>query len=358
MKIPILTDTHIHAWKAFALPYNEGNLTVTTRVRDTLIPFVDTISYANKLKQMYVFNGDLFHSRVSIDSPVFVYAYKKIKEIHEKYPKVQGRYIPGNHDMFSRTGAHILEPFKDIPGITVYDTPTLERIHGFDCVFVPFIEDPDTAIAALRSFKKKKSADLVLFAHLGIDGAKTGAHEYIPKEQISVDDIPSCYDLVCLGHYHTRQYVRKGPKPVFYAGSPIQFTKEDIGKDVGTFVLDLASRKRSKLLRHNTVPSIWNTHVDDIVGLTDDNLLSFKNQFVYLTSPTVDHEDVERLQRAGALVDVILERQVSSKQAERLQIEAGASHETILKEFINYHRGDKSLDRGQLLKTGLELLEE
>lgn len=345
MKIPILSDVHVHAWREFSVTDPDG---VPSRLKHTLAPF-DLLKKLHDEHDVSFVTGDVFHKRNVIHTQAFNRAFDKVRAFGSKYLHL----IPGNHDQTTKDGKlHSLEPMSSVA--SVLDEPTLTQIGDTTFFFLPFIDDAEEIKTILKTTKRPKHAKrFILLGHLGVNGAASGPYEYKPLEQVSVTDFPSDFDAVLLGHYHTQQVLQKPGKNkplIMYVGAPIQHSREDEGDQRGVLLFDTDDLSYEKV----PVPGVPSFVT---VKASDPSWKGIKGNFV-----TVEL-DADLAQKQVALLDGNAAGWVTRKvlaapsSAPRTSVTPTMSHEQILKEYLQVNPGG-DIDEDELLAEGLKLLAE
>jgi DNA repair exonuclease SbcCD nuclease subunit len=147
--------------------------------------------------------------------------------------------LVGNHDWLDRTETgHILDPFKEIEGVTVVDEVWSDHIDNIGLSFVPHsrsgFRDGISNLVSKRSLYNLKYN--YLFTHQGVSGAKTGPRDVSLKDEFSVSDFRSdFFSLIFNGHFHKVQLMSNN---FIIAGSPIQRDFGEREDEKGFWFLD------------------------------------------------------------------------------------------------------------------------
>jgi DNA repair exonuclease SbcCD nuclease subunit len=209
----IFSDFHAHNFNYAAtrvtIPGMRG--LYNSRLADSAEVLDEMLEYAVKSKiKTVVFCGDLFHKRTSVNTDVRHVVVNRLHKFVEK--GIQLYMIPGNHDMGDRKGyVHSLVGLGELSDhIHVYDKPSITTLKTISFVFVPYTDNLTEARVMLQ--KAGDLADLsntpcVLFAHLGMQGAKVGSdYVLVNDSDVSVSDVPKEKFVACFfGHFHEHQ---------------------------------------------------------------------------------------------------------------------------------------------------------
>jgi DNA repair exonuclease SbcCD nuclease subunit len=211
----IFSDHHAHTFPfgAKEVPYLDHFVNSRLMAAYEVIKEVDAYAKLHNVKRVF-FCGDLFHVREAVPTVAVNLMHDAIcsMHLHKLY------MIPGNHDYADRDGkVHSLHVFKHAdPRISVRDwtstlTCTSSGTRG-DLIKYSFIPYTDDRVKATEAIKQAAALSLpgephILFAHLGIQGARVGSdYVLISENDLSVDDIPWQKFTACFfGHYHEHQ---------------------------------------------------------------------------------------------------------------------------------------------------------
>ena len=214
----VFSDHHAHT---FAFGSREEQYDNSHFVNSRLLAAHDVLreidEYARKHKiKNIVFCGDLFHVREAVPTVAVNVMYDAIQRM-SCWAKLW--LMPGNHDYADRDGkVHSLHVFKHLPNVNVVDWSSSTQTFVTDSgrmgepvqfSFVPYTDDRDKAIESIQvaATKKKDDTPHILFAHLGIQGARVGSdYVLVNDSDLSVDHIPWQEFTGCFfGHYHEHQ---------------------------------------------------------------------------------------------------------------------------------------------------------
>lgn len=236
----VFSDHHAHPFPYGAKEVLHGGVLTNSRLIAACDVLKQMESYAktHSIKTV-VFGGDLFHTRESVSTDAYNATLDALR------PLVSGRrtfLLTGNHDYHDREGlVHSLHGLKfwgkDVQVVdwTSSHTFRLRGVRGdhYHLCFVPYTEDRAKAVQTLKTLGEYKAdGPKVLFAHLGMQGAKVGSDYVLVNDgDVTVSDVPSDAFAGCLfGHYHQHQKLfRNG----WYIGASHHHTWGDVNTQRG-----------------------------------------------------------------------------------------------------------------------------
>lgn len=210
----VFSDHHGHSFSFGAKEEaHEGGFFVNSRLRAAYEVLVEIEKYAREKRVSKVFfGGDLFHVREGVPTVALNLMFDGLKALASNRKLY---LMPGNHDYFDRDGkVHSLHVFKSICDVRDWSSERTVQLLGKmkDNVrysFVPYTDDRAKAVAAIKELAETTTPDEphVLFAHLGMQGARVGSdYVLVNDNDLSVDDIPWQKFTACFfGHYHEHQ---------------------------------------------------------------------------------------------------------------------------------------------------------
>lgn len=239
----VFSDHHGHPFTYGAKEVAFQGHFVNSRLLESRKVLEEISAYADlyNIKKI-VFGGDLLHVREAVPTDAVVLTMTAIHGMVSKGKELFA--VTGNHDYFDRAGyIHSMEMLKYMKNVHVFD-PTCPKPYA-DCVgrsgdpyrlhFVPYTDDRTTAVERLQQAGERtapgKRPDL-LFAHLGMQGAKVGSdYVLVSDNDISVDDVPYDKFAGCFfGHYHQHQQLFKNG---WYIGASHQHNWGDVNTKRG-----------------------------------------------------------------------------------------------------------------------------
>lgn len=344
-KILAWGDLHAHPFTDFAEPDDiTGNSRLTSIVN--CLKFMREYCVENGIK--YALDaGDIFHKRKAVDTETFNLVFNEIKAFGEAGIKVI--MIPGNHNQVDNSDlpSHSIEPFKEIPNVTVLDRFEPFEIDDFIVFPAPYSKNAEMVKKAIDEYAytttneglEKKS---ILLAHLGVSGAFVGKSSYAMADSFTVEDLmPHAFRFVVLGHFHKYQDLG-GHHHVFYTGAPIQHNFNDSDQDKGCWVLDLEDGKKEFV----EIPS------PKFITVTDWKSVDPKTLEGNFVRYQVSSDEVEEL--AESLPENSkhrLEVQKVYEEDKRVDVDFSMSFEEIVEKYAEEFNAEAK-------EVGLEILRE
>jgi DNA repair exonuclease SbcCD nuclease subunit len=228
VKLLISSDHHHHAFASFASIGPQG---VSSRLQEGLdaeaqlehIIATQQIDWHCRL-------GDLFDRKNVLDAVTFNEVMTRIATT-----KCETLLLCGNHDHAAGGVRNSIESFSHLPAVRVVQNVMCHHIDDTDIYAIPYTDDPGLLVEALTNTHPNPERCNILFAHLGVNGAKTGSEFRIPS-MISLEMLQrEKFDHVFLGHYHEPQQLAEN---VQYVGSLIQRSFSDAGRTRRALVFD------------------------------------------------------------------------------------------------------------------------
>lgn len=234
--------------------------------------------------------GDIFHSRDSINIRVFNEADSIFKFLTSKFKR--GFYIiVGNHDVYYKTSNTINSLnllCKAYTNLHVYIDPiTIEINDKHRFLMLPWVENK-VALNQILDFNRDDAHYIV--CHADINGFSLNKHQKIDYG-IEPDALNSFKRVYC-GHIHIKQ--EKGN--ILYTGTPYSMDRGDRDTKKGFYVLDVNGEDVSETYIENLEsPKFIKVNLQDILelSLTDIHTI-FNNNYVDIMVET----------KVAALLDV------------------------------------------------------
>ena len=327
----IISDTHNHAWSAFASVNEHGINTRLQIILDetrrageaVLAAGGDTLYHA----------GDLFHVRGSIAPTVLNPTKDLYKELIAKGLKIV--LLSGNHDLEGRDASRIgsaVTALEDL-GCQVVSTKSRGLDVNPNVVMVPWVQDVDElkkAIEDAAAADVKGVSDVDLIIHAPVDGVIPG----LPDHGLSYAWLGKVgFRRVFSGHYHHHKDFGNG---VYSVGALTHQTWGDVGTKAGFLIVSDEGVKWHSTRAPAFIEINASTDPDDIPLIVDRNYVRAKIE------SSKQHE-VEAMRQylidCGAIGVVVLSQKDAPSAGTRAStgaaaIKAGASIESSVSDFI------------------------
>jgi DNA repair exonuclease SbcCD nuclease subunit len=365
LKILVVSDCHLHDWQDFS----HDDCGVGSRLRNCISVWQLARAYCVKHGiKLALFCGDVVHKR----GIIYTHAWNLLCEELAQWKKVGIMLLgnPGNHDMADRLGKiHVLQALQSAELIlTVNDDGwanwVVESESG-DAVEVTAVAYCSDA-AELR---RRTDAALVDRGHIsvpsigmfhhGFKGARVGTSlEYVVKEEADPDTYTKEFNLQLSGHYHAHQEIGSNGN-AWYVGSPMEFVRGETSPK-GFLVVDTENITKFKRVTLDLPRFVKLTHeqiVDDDFDIKAHVAGNFVD-VVFDELPMTFEKLEDTLTRCGAEgVRACPTRSDKLVKSSRLNVDPAAGDKALLESYLE-HVGVDPSERDELLKTGLELLEE
>ena len=226
-------------------------------------------------RDILIFEGDIFHSRESINVRVQNEAFEIFEILANKFKR--GVYIIlGNHDVYYKDNNEV-NSLKSIShlseNIIIFEKPEILIINGkHNFLMLPWVENAQELSSIVS---KHIGLCEYIICHADIKGASFDKWTKV-EHGLDVKVIES-YSRVWAGHIHRRQSF----KNVVYTGTPYQMDRGDIGNDKGFYVLGVDGQLTEEFVPNTFSPVFTKYDAYDLMELSPieiENL--FKNSFV------------------------------------------------------------------------------
>lgn len=222
-------------------------------------------------RDILILEGDVFHSRESINVRIQNEAFEIFKALSQKFKR--GIYIIiGNHDVYykDKNEVHSLKSISYLAdNIHVFERPeilTINKVHNF--LMLPWLEDAAKLAEIVTDYR---DICQYIICHADIKGLKFNKWTQV-EHGLDLNSLNS-YLRVYGGHIHHRQE----NKNVLYTGTPYQMDRGDMGNVKGYYQLDVSTDKLSETFIENTVSP---TYVKfDIMNLLEMQVSEISEKF-------------------------------------------------------------------------------
>lgn len=368
MKIAIFSDAHVHAWAEHS--QDDGGAPSRLRHCVSVLRRIREHCLEHGIMRV-LFGGDLFHKR----GVLYTQAYNLVVEELAAW-KRSGVFLSanmGNHDAADRHGkVHALQALSsagllDTVGPGGWANWVLGESEAEVCVtavaYCPGAEElrrrTDEAISNRDDERHDISgAFTVGLFHHGFRGARVGTSlEYTIKEDADPDEYAAHFDAMFSGHYHAHQEIGSGEN-AWYIGSPMEFVRGETSPK-GFLVLDTEEAEIERV--DLDLPRFVKLTGAEIADDDFDVEAHVRGNFVdvvFETLPVAWDKLDATLRRLGALgVQAKPTREDTLPKSSRLQVDPAAGDRQLLEAYLE-HAGVDPSERDDLLRVGIELLEE
>lgn len=329
------SDFHMHFFKDFSEPDPEYG---TDRAREQVMILDNLLKYAKSVGGDVLFNGDLFHKRVSIDVRLF----NMLFNVFSAYPEVEVFLLSGNHDKVTNSlfAESALEPFGALPNVTVCSTYGVYVRDGYTIYAVSYgdeVEEMKEWIAEQSDLLDKTTVN-ILCAHVGVDGSSTGSYSHTLGGAFTVADLyPDKFDIVTLGHYHKRQFLG-GLDNIFYVGNTLQTSFADEGQEKGYY--DIKITKGNPHKQHGSYVELdfIKTDYTPFEIVTADSASStgaLDKAYTQFIGTPEEAEAVRKIKEKNNLKNIRIKVQKDYYVEPRINISAGSTPEEVTHAFID-----------------------
>ena len=185
-------------------------------------------------ESILILEGDIFHSRQSIDVRVFDRALTIFKHLSSLFRTVY--IILGNHDVYykednSLNSVGILA--KLFPNIKVFENPEVLKVNNeYKFLLLPWVESVEKITEIIEDHSGKCQ---YIICHADIQNASLNSFSKMDK---GIDlNVLKTYKRIYSGHIHLRQEIKKYGASVSYTGTPYSMDKNDVGNQKGFDIL-------------------------------------------------------------------------------------------------------------------------
>lgn len=230
----------------------------------------------NEDTDIIFFEGDIFHSRESINVRVQNEAFEVFETLAKKFKR--GVYIIlGNHDVYYKDNNEVnsLKSLSHLAqNIHIFEKPeivTINNKHTF--LMLPWVESAQEISQIV--LKHKGLCDYII-CHTDIKGA---SFDKWTKVEHGLDSkLLESFTRIWVGHIHRKQSF----KNVVYTGTPYQMDRGDIGNDRGFYILDLSGDQIIETFVLNTFsPTFKKFDAYELMDLSPDQIEEqFSNSYI------------------------------------------------------------------------------
>lgn len=335
--IAYFADLHMHEHEAFATDRDGFN----SRLLDCADAALAVARHAKKIgAKSVLFGGDWFHSRRKISVPVLHISEATLKAIRAMGLDVYA--LLGNHDLSldGRANSIFGQPFTN-----VFSQPDVYEIDGWKVGIIPWTDNPDDVAKVLR-----KKADFYA-GHFGVEGARVGPSDFEMPGHIDEKTLKLTNNPVLLGHYHKPQAIEG--TSAMYVGSPLQLSWGEAGENKRFLVVSAGSRTvRVSSVDLPEFPRFERVAEADLDKCRPQD---FVEVIVRRAEDVKRARNKVRLTRGEAGANIVV-LEDGGDEAPRVDL-SGLNVRDQLRRYLKHAGVPKGMDREELLKLGLELVE-
>lgn len=194
-------DVHIHNWQQFN-PIEANGL--PRRLNIGIHVLRRGIQYAGNFNVPLVINGDLLHSKNSLDPAVIHAVHQVFSREFESMPRTILNV--GNHEIPDKFNANVttLDWLADV--VEVVKTPHIIELPGVNLHVLPFSGDHKAQVARLMTLQSSRAVPSILAAHYPTNGVDLGGYKLENPIEFS-DFHPEKFHAVLFNDIHKHQPV-------------------------------------------------------------------------------------------------------------------------------------------------------
>lgn len=207
----------------------------------------------------------------------------------------------------------------------------------------------------------------IAMSHLYVIGGEESSSERTIQlggsYAVNAWDLPLKADYIALGHLHKPQKIKNSKEiPVYYSGSPLQYSKSERGYVKGCYILDAKASKPIEIERvtfNNHQPiEIWRFQsVEEALARCEKE--RERSVWIYMEIETEDYISNEDIRQLKKLKKDIVEIKPIHKEMETSMESEEIEEQSIEELFIEFYEKDKGVKpQDDLLKMFLSLIEE
>lgn len=185
--------------------------------------------------KILVFGGDLFDSRISINTKIGNAVLDLFKNDLADFDCY---LLAGNHDIYYNNTVKVnsIKHLGLLSNVTIIDEITPMDFFGTKFLLVPW-QTSDANFAKYLNTSVDKYD--VCLCHYAIHGFLLNKLKVNTEEGIPADVFFANFKLVISGHFHSRNYQTRGDSKILYMGCPWHLSRADINEEKGGLVLDV-----------------------------------------------------------------------------------------------------------------------
>jgi len=370
LKLAIFSDAHVHAWAE----HSQDDDGAPSRLRHcvSVLERIRAHCRENGIRHV-LFGGDLFHKRGVLYTLPYNLVVAELAEWRRCDVKLYANV--GNHDAADRHGkVHALQALASAGLLHTVGDDGWKNWYMEDSstdddgvlvtavAYCPGADElrrrTDAALGDRQPDDLGRGRFTVGLFHHGFRGARVGTSlEYTIKEDADPDEYARHFSAMFSGHYHAHQEIGTQGN-AWYVGSPMEFVRGETSPK-GFLVLDTEEAEIERV--DLDLPRFVKLTGAEIADDDFDVEAHVRGNFVDVVFETLpvpwDKLDAT-LRKLGALgVQAKPTREDTLPKSSRLQVDPTAGDRQLLEAYLE-HAGVDPSERDELLRAGLELLEE
>lgn len=263
----------------------------------------------DETRDILILEGDVFHSRESINVRVQNEALEIFKTLSNKFKR--GVFIiVGNHDVYYKDKNEV-NSLKSISllsdNIHVFEKPEVLSLNQHNFLMLPWMERTEQLVDVIR---ENSVTCQYIVCHADVKGLRFNRWTKV-EHGLDINDLKD-YVKVYAGHIHHRQETGN----VLYTGTPYQMDRGDRDNIKGFYVLDATGKQVIESFVPNTKSPMYKKY--DMYQILEMSVDRIKEEF------------------DNAFVDIMVSINIANKVSitRLLELISGSTHRKI--EFFTY----------------------
>lgn len=163
---------------------------------------------------------------------------------------------------------------------------------------------------------------------------------------VNISDLPRNAQYIALGHLHRPQRIPGDVKYVYYSGSPIQYSKSEIGYTKSVYIVDIAPKEEAKVtkkyLKNYKPIEIWKAKsIEEAINICKDK--KDENAWVFLEIETDRILTMSEIKEIKTNKKDILEIRPIFKDIQEVNNQI-YEERSIEEEFLHFYRERKGVE--------------
>lgn len=310
-KFVVFSDFHANTFSEFS---HSDPVYGNSRFAEQIAVLQQVIDVAEKENATILFAGDLFHTRVRVDTLVFNHVYGLIA--NSKQPIIM---IKGNHDNITNMidSPSSLDPFKYLNNVTVIEGVGKTKTEkGNVIVGACYGQEIDY----IKSEMTKYSGDIFM-GHMGVSGSlgvgSTELEGDFSKSDI-LELVDKKYEIGLLGHYHRQQQLT--PKTMYVGNTvPMSFSDSGLIKGFYTFsITDEHKLKDLEFIPQEYAKGFLTIDLDKGMTLTEDDTI---NNYIRIRGNSDDLDLAKSLDKSSTGIPDTIRLETIKKSSSNNRLE-------------------------------------